>query len=170
MPRAMLCSHHESQDLPCFGQAHAGGWKSHISQEGGSNSLTTHLQAVLSPSFAGAQRGNSAAGRARCCLHKVQVQKRSTAPSSLALASQDTHTDQQCLSGCIRCALALHNDWLPPVAKQESPPWKQGRQCPSAARQASTQPASSVPDLCLHNQANTCPTTNPGLKHQLNSA
>lgn len=32
------------------------------------------------------------------------------------------------------------------------------------------QPTSSAPDLCLHHQANTYPTTKPGLKHQLNPA
>lgn len=148
-----------------------------LMQEGGK--ATSHKKGGIqqphdpSPGCAKPQLFRRARREQRCWqslmhLHKMQVQKQRAALSSLALASQDACTDQRHLSGCVCCTLALCSDmlwWLSPASITTL---EAGQAVSLCCQTGISQPASSVPALCLHHQANTCPTTKPGLKHQLN--
>lgn len=73
-----------ARTFPVLGRLMQEAEKATSRKKGASYSLTTHLQAVLSPSFAGVQGGNSTAGRAQCiparCKRKSEAQPRAAWP------------------------------------------------------------------------------------------
>lgn len=160
MTRAVHCNHQESQDLPCLGQAHAGSWKSHISLEGGVQQAPD-----LSPGCAKPQLCRHA-GREQCCwqrptrLCEVQAQKPSAAPA--VRPCKPGHPPRAAMPFQLQCAKLAVTSIKAGIITLEV------GQAVSLCGQM--QPTSSVPDLCLHHQANTYPTTKPGLKHQPNPA
>lgn len=94
-----------------------------------SNSLKTHLQAVLSPSFPVVQGGNSAAGRARCVSAKPSPEQPGTGKSGCPHRPAMPFRLHPLSSGFMRrCATVPVTSIKAGIATLE------GRQHPSAAR------------------------------------